>query len=423
LDLSLPRGIRDIEPDEYSLQDEIQKGFERVARLYNFKLMEPAPMEHLAILRAKSGSDVDKEIYAFKDKGGRDVGLRFDLTVGITRYVCSRRDLKPPVKLGCVGGVWRYEEPQHARYRWHRQWDLEIFGPPSLEADAEVIDASNAVFKTMGLDSSVIQIGDRRVVEQFITKVLGVDSAERRVELMRALDKVQKRSYAELEREYQEKGFKPEELKALFDFGGLRGPSEEVLSKLDGYKLDSSSELATLRDSLRARGVKNFEFNMSIVRGIDYYTAVVFEIADSGHPDLGALCGGGRYDLLPRTFGRPELSGTGAAGGIDRAALSMAGRRKETQDWVYVAHAGPEAIERSTNLLSILRAEGVKADADLQDRPLGRQLEAASALGARWSLIVGKKELEKDTVTLRDMRNRAEESLAFADALARLKRK
>jgi len=111
LDLTLPRGIRDIEPDEYELQDRVQKRFERVADLYNFQLMEPAPIEHLAILRAKSGSDVDKEIYSFADKGGREIGLRFDLTVGVTRYVCSRRELKPPVKLGCVGGVWRYEDP------------------------------------------------------------------------------------------------------------------------------------------------------------------------------------------------------------------------------------------------------------------------------------------------------------------------
>lgn len=422
MDLSLPRGIRDIEPSEYNLQDKIEKSFERVARLYNFQLMEPAPMEHLAVLRAKSGSDVDNEIYAFKDKGGRDVGLRFDLTVGITRYVCSRRDLRPPVKLGCVGGVWRYEEPQHARYRWHRQWDLEIFGPPSLEADAEVIDASSAVFARLGLASCLVQIGDRRVVEEFITKVLGVDSQERAVELMRALDKVQKKSHQELEEEYQEKGFSQAQLRALFEFGNLRGEPEAVLSKLNESHLDSASELADLNDSLKARNVKKFEFNMSIVRGIDYYTAVVFEIADEEHPDLGKLCGGGRYDLLPKTFGRPELSGTGAAGGMDRAALSLATRTREAREWVYVAHAGSDALNAAAKILSTLRSEGVDADGDLQDRGLGKQLETASTMGARWVLIVGKKEMEAGSVTLRDMRSRAEDALSLEAALSRIKK-
>jgi histidyl-tRNA synthetase len=421
LDLTLPRGIRDIEPEEYLLQDEIQKSFEQVAALYNFRLMEPAPLEHLSILRAKSGSDIDKEIYAFKDKGGRDLGLRFDLTVGITRYVCSRRDLRPPVKLGCVGGVWRYEEPQHARYRWLRQWDLEIFGPPSLEADAEVIDASSAVFGKLGLRSCLVQIGDRRVVEEFISKELGVSSAENAVELMRALDKVQKKTYAELEQEYQAKGFASEQLKALFDFGSLRGPPERVLSRLEELGLSSASEMAALNDSLRARGVKKFEFNMSIVRGIDYYTAVVFEILDEEHQDLGKLCGGGRYDLLPRTFGRPELSGTGAAGGMERAALSLATSARKSVNLVYVAHAGPGSGSPAARILSMLRAEGVKSDGDLQDRQLGKQLEAAGSMGARWAVIVGKKETVSGRVTLRDMRTRAEETITIEEALAKIR--
>ena len=118
-----------------------------MARIYNFKVMEPASIEHLATLRAKSGEEIDGEIYAFKDKGGRDVGLRFDLTVGMTRYVCSRKDLKHPAKLAAFGGMWRYDEPQYARFRWAHQWDLEIFGPPSVDSDAEVIDASTAILK------------------------------------------------------------------------------------------------------------------------------------------------------------------------------------------------------------------------------------------------------------------------------------
>ena len=145
MDLSQPRGIRDIEPEEYELHQKIRRTFEEVARVYNFRSMEPGPIESLSVLRAKSGSQVDDQIYRFRDKADRDVGLRFDLTVGMTRYVASHRGMKPPVKLASYGGVWRYDEPQHARYRWFYQWDIEIFGDQSIYADAEVMDFSCAL--------------------------------------------------------------------------------------------------------------------------------------------------------------------------------------------------------------------------------------------------------------------------------------
>src|SRR5580704_9070087 len=196
MDLSQPRGIRDIEPDEFDLHLKIRRAFEEVARAYNFKLMEPGPLESLSILRAKSGSQVDDQIYAFKDKADRDIGLRFDLTVGMTRNVSSKKGLKPPIKLASYGGVWRYDEPQHARYRWFYQWDVEIFGEPGVEADAEVMDLCNALFTKLELEDFMLEIGDRRVVEEFIRMSLKVSSEEKLVEMMRALDKVQKKTEA-----------------------------------------------------------------------------------------------------------------------------------------------------------------------------------------------------------------------------------
>ena len=281
--------------------------------------MEPASLEHLSTLRVKSGEQVDAEIYAFKDKGDRDVGLRFDLTVGIARYVCGRRDLRLPAKLGAFGGIWRYDEPQYARYRWAHQWDLEAFGPPSVEADAEVVDASAQILRRLGIRSTV-RVGDRRVVEEYVRERLKVADAQKAADLMRALDKVSKKTRPELEREYQAKGFDKDTVGRLLDFGKLRGKPEEVLAKLDEEKLSTTSDLAGLLDLLAARGLQGLEYDMSIVRGIDYYTGVVFEAVDDANPRLGSLFGGGRYDALPKLFGRPDLSATGAAGGeIGRA--------------------------------------------------------------------------------------------------------
>ncbi len=418
-DLTLPRGIRDIEPEDYAIQTRIQREFEEVVRLFNFRMMEPAPIEHLSVLRAKSGEDVDREIYAFKDKGGRDIGLRFDLTVGMTRYVCSRRDLRPPVKLASLAGAWRYDEPQHARYRWFRQWDLEIFGPPSLNADAEVIESTFRLFERLGLVDITVSVGDRGAVQQFVNRVLGIEEEGRVTEMMRALDKVQKRTLPELKAEYAQKGFRPGDIERLFEFGRIAGPPRKVISKLDEQKVDTSS-LAELGDALKQRGVGAVEFNMGVVRGIDYYTGVVFEVVDNKSPDLGSLAGGGRYDLLPGAFGRPDLSATGAAGGMERIALSLANRPSEATVLVYVAVAGGQARSEALRILRELRANGIPADAALQGRTLAKQLEDASRMGASWAVILGEKELAAKRVTLRDMRSRKEELLTLAQVLTRL---
>jgi histidyl-tRNA synthetase len=421
LDVSLPRGIRDIEPEEFRRQAIVRDAFEEVARLYNFKVMEPASIEHLSTLRAKSGDEVDKEIYAFKDKAGRDIGLRFDLTVGITRYVCSRKGLRLPSKIAAFGGMWRYDEPQYGRYRWSHQWDLEIFGPPSIDSDAEVIDASAAILKRIGLDRTTIKVGDRRVVEGFIHSQMGITEEREVVELMRALDKVEKKTRPELEREYEEKGFSREQLAQVLELGNLSGEPERVLHKASEMHLAGTDDLEKLLDSLKSRGVKNVEYSLRIVRGIDYYTGVVFEVVDNKNPNLGSLCGGGRYDALPRIFGRPDLAATGAAGGVEREVMSMGRESPSAVTAAYVAYASPDVYTNASVVLARLRDADFTSDMAPLGRSLGKQLEDANSLGARWVFIIGKKEVTAGVVTLRDMNSRREEKVPIEKALERIR--
>ncbi len=217
--------------------------------------MEPAPLETLSVLRAKSGSQVDEQIYHFKDKADRDIGLRFDLTVGMTRYVTGMKGLKPPIKLASYGGVWRYDEPQHARYRWFYQWDVEIFGDPSIDADAEVMDLTYNLFRRLGLTNVTLEIGDRRVVEEYIRRRLNVASEEKLGEMMRALDKVSKKNEQELISEYEAMGIGSEDMQRLLAFGRTKGPPDQVLEKLGEDGLESIKGLAELRDSLKVRGI------------------------------------------------------------------------------------------------------------------------------------------------------------------------
>ncbi len=376
MDLSLPRGIRDIDPDEYDLHAKIRSAFDELVRAYNFRSMEPAPIETLSVLRAKSGSQVDEQIYHFKDKADRDIGLRFDLTVGMTRYVAGKKGLKLPVKLASYGGVWRYDEPQHARYRWFYQWDIEIFGDPTIDSDAEVMDLSYNLFKRVGLSDVVLHIGDRRVVEEYIRKTLGVTSEEKANEMMRGLDKVGKKTEEQLVREYEAKGVGREEMQRLFGFGRTTGSPDAVLARLGEEGLESAGGLVELRDALKQRGVANVQYNLSIVRGLDYYTAIVFEVKDGARPDLGSLCGGGRYDILPKVFGRPDLSATGAAGGVERIALSLGPQATDATS-VYVAYTEPLLMETALGALAKLRAEGI------QERGRSPRQEPEEADGGR----------------------------------------
>ncbi len=424
MDLSQPRGIRDIEPDEFDLHLKIRRTFEEIARAYNFKLMEPGPLENLSILRAKSGSQVDDQIYSFKDKGDRDIGLRFDLTVGMTRNVSANKALKPPVKLASYGGVWRYDEPQHARYRWFYQWDVEVFGDQSVEADAEVMDLSYNFFKKVGLQNFSLQVGDRRVVEGYIRQAMGVASEETMMEMMRVLDKVQKKTEAELAEEYGPKGVGREALAELLRFGRTKGSPDEVCKRLEELRLASAAggELVALRDSLKSRGIQNVEYNMSIVRGLDYYTGIVFEVVDRDHPDLGSLCGGGRYDVLPKLFGRPDLPATGAAGGVERIALSMgrAAGGADLEPSVYVAYTEPGLAEKALSTVSSLRGGGIRSELGARGKSLGKQLEDASSRDFAWVVIIGKRELDSGQLVLRNMRSREEEKVPIDGLLARL---
>lgn len=420
MDLSLPRGVDDVEPGRYARQDRVRRAFEEVSRLFNFQVMEPASLEHLGTLRAKSGEDVDKEIYAFKDKGGRDLGLRFDLTVGITRYVCARKDLKLPVKLAACGGIWRYDEPQYGRYRWSHQWDLEVFGPPSVAADAEVIDASAAILHRSGLSDFVVKVGDRRVVEDYVRDRIGIPDQERAVELMRALDKVEKKTAPQLREEYTAKGFQEKQVDDVLEFGRLRGSPDEVLSKAAELKLQSVGELRTLADQLDSRGLKNVEYNMSIVRGIDYYTGIVFEAGDTAKPRLGSLFGGGRYDALPRIFGRPDLSATGAAGGIERIAMSLGETEGAGKPLAYVAAAGAAAAPYALAVQRALREAGVSCEASLGPKALSKQMEDAGRMGVPWVLVVGDKEAKSGSATLKEMESGKEELLPLREAVKRL---
>lgn len=422
MDLSLPRGMRDLEPDEYEALERVRSSFIEVAGLFGFRLMEPSPIEMLQTLEAKSGVGVREEVYHFKDKGGREVGLRFDLTVGLTRYVASNRGLPLPVKLGVFSDMWRYDEPQYGRYRWFYQWDVEIFGAKSADADAEVVEFSSTLFSKLGLKEVSIEIGDRRVVEEFIRSRLGVQSDEKILTLLRAVDKLGKKTVDEIMEEYGGKGVDRETLSRLTEFGSIKGEPTQVLDSLADEGLKQTDDLTRLVDALKARRVPNVTLSMGIVRGLDYYTGVVFEVFEKEKPGLGALAGGGRYDVLPEIFGRSDIGATGVAGGVERALLALSKVKAVAAEarMVFVGYVGDKMVAAATELASNLRRSGIPTDLEVSGRSLRKQLEYASK-SASLFVIVGPREYSEGMVTLRDMRSGAESKIPLKDLEARIK--
>jgi histidyl-tRNA synthetase len=415
---SVPRGMRDIEPDEMSKRLWMQEKILDVFRRYGFQLLEPTPIEALETLEAKSGPEIRDEIYWFKDKAGRSLGLRFDLTVGMTRMVANRFDLPEPIKLCAISASWRYDEPQFARYRCFYQWDAEIYGSSKPEADAEAISVGADILESVGLKEYEVRISNRKLTEDFLREI-GLNSPSAIEQAFRAIDKFRKISEAEVRRELEGVGIPRRDVEEILNFISIRGSPNEVLGKIPSKMLKRENaskawnELSGLADALKAfNKIDKCIFDMSVVRGIGYYDGIVFEAYDKGGEDIGSIFGGGRYDKLCGIYGKRNMPATGVAGGIERLMISLE-RASLFPSFskvpaVFIVAVNDEVREKSWELAQQLRRAGISVDFDLKRRSLKKQLEYVDSLRIPYAIIVGPKELGRGAVKLRDMIKREE---------------
>jgi len=417
--MELPRGMKDFDTDEMIKIDFIRQKFLETAVVFGFNLMEPSPIELLSVLEAKSGSSIRDEIYQFKDKGDREVALRFDFTVGLTRYVASQKNLKLPAKLSSFGGVWRYDEPQKGRYRFFHQWNIETFGNLNVEHDAELIEFTSRFFDNLKLQNISIDINHRKLVESYINHIFESNDVTLLHDIFRAVDKVQKKSKDEILQEYKQKGHSPEKLEKILEFSNLKGTPSEIEQSFDTSSLDGWNELCILYDSLKNRRIDNIRINFGIVRGLDYYSGIVFEAFDTTS-DLGALVGGGRYDSLPKIFGRDDLGATGVAGGVERIILRLDAQGISCttfNDTVSVLYVNDKLKPNAIHFASVLRElHGFTVNIDLTGKPLKKQMEMSS--NSKFSIIFAPKEFGEENVVLRDMIDKTERIISI-DELGR----
>jgi histidyl-tRNA synthetase len=415
--MELPRGMKDFDKNEMIKIEFVRQKFLETASVFGFNLMEPSPIELLSVLEAKSGPSIRDEIYQFQDKGNREVALRFDFTVGLTRYATSQKTLKLPAKLSSFGGVWRYDEPQKGRYRFFHQWNIEIFGNLNLDYDAEIIEFTSRFFDNLTMENIIIDINHRKLVQSYINQLFESNETSLLNDIFRAVDKIQKKSKNEILQEYTQKGYSSEKLEKILEFSKIKGTPSEIQQNFDVSDLDGWDELVTLHDSLKHRGIDNIRINFGIVRGLDYYSGIVFEAYDTTS-DLGALVGGGRYDSLPNTFGRNDFGATGVAGGVERIILCLDAQNvsyTQSHYTVSVLYSNEELKLEAVRTASKLRSLGIPTNIDLNGKSLKKQMEISSS--SKFSIIFAPQEFSEKQVVLRNMVDRTEKRVSLEELI------
>jgi len=399
VNLDLPRGMRDLQYEELRNISFIREKFQETVEIFDFNQIEPSTLELQSTLEAKSGPSILEETYSFTDKGGRNIALRFDLTIGLSRFVSMRRDLKLPVKLSSFGGVWRYDEPQLGRYRYFHQWDIEIFGSAEVDADAEVIEFVSFFLRKLGINF-IIAINHRSILEEYLAKFLGVTDKIVLSEMLRAIDKLSKKSSNQIINEYNQK-LDSNNLQNFIQFVSFDGSPEKLLDYDKVKDFQSLDTILNLFDSLKSRTVKNAIVDFRIVRGLDYYSGLVFE-AKEPTSQIGSLVGGGRYDKLTEAFGRKELYATGAAGGVERILAAIKDKVKiAKKPLIYVAYGSRQEKTHALEIVSILRDLDYSVDYDINGRSIAKQFHEASLKNAFAIIIINLDEFKKGFVTIK----------------------
>jgi len=409
-----PKGMRDWAPAEAAklnwIMDTVRSSFEK----YGFMPLQTPAVESFELLSAKGGlgEAVKDEIYYFKDKSDREIGLRFDLTMSLMRFVLSNQNMPRPFKRWQMGCAWRYDNPQAMRYREFIQADVDIVGAAGPMADAELLAAAVDALRALGFDDFKVRISNRKLTEAVLEK-LGVPKAKM-ADVFRSIDKRSKISDDDMRKELKDKAIDAKIIGKIFDFIGLYG-DKGVLAKLKkGYGnvagLDELTELFAVTEQY---GIgKWLALDMSLVRGLDYYTGLVYEVA-IGDKKIGAG-GGGRYDNLVKSLGGQATPATGISLGISRLfgiAEELGMLKDMPTAKVFVAPVNDDVRSDALKIVKQLRDQGVACETDLLNKKLGKQLEYAAALKIPYVAIVGPEELKQKSVKLRDMASGKEQIL------------
>jgi len=393
-----PRGTRDFLPNDMERRRFYEGVLRQTAQRSGFREIQTPIFEEAELFILRSGPNIINELYAFKDKGDRDMALRPEMTAPAIRSFVNNMSNDPkPIKIFYFGQCFRYERPQSGRYREFFQFGAEIIGTATPQTDAEIIATALEMVKALGLKEYRARIGHIGILRKELSRA-GV-AADKMPEVLQKLDK---KLYEEAWPLMEAAGVSRKDADSIFELTGTVG-CIDVLDKVPG---DESEYLRQIMAYLSAMGAGDApEIDLGVVRGLDYYTGMVFEIEA---PVLGAekqICGGGSY-TLSELFGGEKVFSTGFAVGFDRVLLALekegASCPMSRMDAYVIAASGDVSL-KAFEIVGMLRRSGISADVDLADRKMAKAMKYASSVGSRFVVIVGSEDLKNDSVTLRDM--------------------
>lgn len=402
-----PRGMRDFYPEDYRLREALFQAWRKAAQLYGFEFYDSPVVETMELLERKAGEEISEQIYAFEDKSGRRLALRAELTPSLARMIISRQNtLSFPVKWAAIGQCFRYERMTRGRKREHYQWNLDAIGEESVMAEAEVIAAAIAALRQMGLDSTdfKVQIGSRAVLAELFARS-GLPP-EHFLACCLALDKRGKISDVEIQQLLAAEGLAPDAIARVFDLLAIH-TLEQLAAQLD----PESKALADLRELFEiaeALGIAGFlTFNLGVIRGLGYYTGIVFEAFDTAGK-FRAIFGGGRYDNLLSSLGgeRTPCVGLGFGDIVVTELLAESGKMPATHRTVEYAigfmdmSARPLAIKVAT----ALRDAGQSCDLALAPEKPKKFFSRADKSGANYAIYIGPDEVASGRLLVKSLR-------------------
>jgi histidyl-tRNA synthetase len=413
------KGFRDYPPDEMIPRERMMEQARQVYRSYGYAPIDTPALEYAEILLGKGGAESDRLIYRFRDHGDRDVALRFDLTVPFARFAAQYiPKLGTPFKRYHLGPVWRGENTSHGRYREFWQCDFDTIGTLSNAADTETVLVIHDLMRALGLERFTIRVNNRLVLNGLLEK-LGL--AGKTAPLLVVLDKLPKVGRAAVVAEMVEKtGIQEAQAEPLLALVETQGSTEEILARLErdfGDNAKAAEGVRRLRELVTVAAkagmpAERLALDLSIARGLDYYTGTIYETFLNDMPGIGSVCSGGRYDNLAALYTKQQLPGVGASLGLDRLLAALKEMKLlgagSTPAPVLVVQFDAQYLGEYQRLARDLRAQGIGVEVYPEPRKIGAQLEYAERRGFRVAVVAGSNEFAAGTWNIKDLKTREE---------------
>lgn len=422
------KGTRDYYPEDKRIQNYIFNTWSKTAQRFGYEEYGAPMLEPLEVYAAKSGNELaNEQTYSFIDRGDRHVAIRPEMTPSISRMVAARRqELAYPARLFSIANFMRYERPQRGREREFWQLNLDIFGVDTMRAEVEIISFGSQVLKAFGAndDMFVIRLNNRDVINVMMHEYLNLDEvqAQLMIKLFDRKNKISSEDFRDQAIEIFGTEAAPEGLKKISEL--LLATSIDALPD-ELLATEALAELRTLFNQLKTAGVTNAIFDITLMRGLDYYTGTVFEFFDTNPENNRSLFGGGRYDGLVGLFGAEPISAVGIAPGLTTTELFLSSHdllpKLSSTTELYIVVLGDDVLNGALEVAGRWRAEGLNVEVDITSRKIDKQIKTALKKTIPFMVFIGEDEIKHSVYSLKDTSSSEEKKLSFERVISEVK--